>query len=318
MSGVFLDYDSVNRGDLDASALQAALPGVQLYGASTPAQILQRVAAAQVICVNKALVSREVMQAAPNLRLIAIAATGSNNIDLAQARERGIAVCNIRHYCTQSVAQHVWGVILALTHHLREFSLAARDGRWARSAHFTLLEHPIRELRGLNLGIIGWGELGAAVARIGEAFGMHILIANRPGTPRRAGRLDLPDLLRQADVLSLHCPLTAATQGLIGAAELALMKRDALLINTARGALLDSQAMVEALRAGRLGGAGIDVLALEPPGSGEPLLRADIPHLLLTPHIAWSAREARQRCLDEVAANIRDFFAGGQRGRLTL
>jgi glycerate dehydrogenase len=259
-----------------------------------------------------------VMEHAPRLQLIALAATGSNNIDHRCARERGIAVCNIRDYCTDSVAQHVWGAILNLTHHLREYAQLAQNGAWARHAHFTMLDHPVRELRGLNLGIIGWGALGAAVARLGEAFGMRILIANRAGGTALPGRLDLPDLLRAADIVSLHCPLNDATRGLIGREQLALMKRDALLINTARGGLVDSQALAGALRAGTIAGAAIDVLNQEPPVNGDPLLDAGIPNLLLTPHIAWAAREARQRCLAEMAANIRDFHAGGQRGRLNL
>jgi glycerate dehydrogenase len=181
-----------------------------------------------------------------------------------------------------------------------------------------MLDHPIRELRGRTLGIVGWGALGGAVARLGEAFGMRILIAQRKGGEPRPGRVTLPELLRAADIISLHCPLTEATRGLIGAPELALMKNDALLVNTARGGLVDSRALADALRGGHIGGAAIDVLTQEPPVNGDPLLDPGIPNLLLTPHIAWAAREARQRCLEEMAANIRDFFNGGQRGRLNL
>lgn len=319
MPNVFLDYASISRGDLNAGPLQRALPDIVLHGYSDPHQVLERAAAAEVVCVNKAIISREVMQSAPRLRLIALAATGSNNIDHAAARERDIAVCNVRNYCSVSVAQHVWGIILSLTHHLREYSRLAVDGSWTAAEHFTMLNHPVRELNGLNLGIVGWGELGAAVARVGEAFGMRILISRRKdGADTRPGRLALPELLRQADIISLHCPLTDATRGLIGAAELALMKPQAILINTARGALIDSHALADSLRAGRIGGAGIDVLAQEPPVHGDPLLDPGIPNLLLTPHIAWAAREARQRCIEEMAANIRDYFAGGQRGRLHL
>ncbi len=318
MPSVFLDYDTVSRGDLDPQVLQDALPDLVFHGTSDPQQVRERSADARVICVNKALIGREVMEHAPRLELIALAATGSNNIDHRCARERGIAVCNIRDYCTDSVAQHVWGAILTLTHHLGEYAQLARNGAWARHAHFTMLDYPVRELRGRNLAIIGWGALGAAVARLGEAFGMRILIANRAGSAALPGRLDLPDLLRAADIVSLHCPLNDATRGLIGREQFALMKRDALLINTARGGLVDSRALADALRAGTIGGAAIDVLNQEPPVNGDPLLDAGIPNLLLTPHIAWSAREARQRCLAEMAANIRDFYAGGQRGRLNL
>ncbi len=318
MKSVFLDYQTVSNGDLDPQPLQAVLPGIALYDDSDDRQILERVAGAEVVLVNKAIIDRAVMQAAPNLKLIALSATGSNNIDVRFAKERGVAVCNIRGYCTSSVAQHVWGCILTLTHHLREYSQLALDGSWVEGSSFTMLNHSIRELHGRHLGIVGWGELGSAVAKAGEAFGMRILVANRKGGGAKPGRLDLHALLRLADVVSLHCPLTDATRGMIGAAELAMMKPDALLINTARGALVDSAALAAALRAGSLGGAGIDVLAQEPPVDGDALLEPGVPNLLLTPHIAWAAKEARQRCLEEMAANIRDFFQGGQRGRVIL
>ena len=318
MNSVFLDYQTVSNGDLDPRPLQEVLPGLVLYNNSDEGEILQRTADAEVVLVNKAIIDRAVIEAAPRLKLIALSATGSNNIDVRYARERGIAVCNIRGYCTNSVAQHVWGSILLLTHHLREFSELAQGGSWASGSNFTMLNFSIRELHGRTLGIVGWGELGSAVAKVGEAFGMRVVIANRKGAAPKAGRLDLDELLRAADVVSLHCPLTEATRGMIGAEQLALMKPDALLINTARGALIDTAALAAALRAGQLGGAGIDVLAQEPPVDGDPLLDPGIPNLLLTPHIAWAAKEARQRCLAEMAANIRDFYRGGQRGRVIV
>jgi glycerate dehydrogenase len=215
------------------------------------------------------------------------------------------------------VAQHVLAVMLLLTHRLREYGRLAIDGSWRASPQFTALDYPIRELKGRVLGIVGCGALGRAVAEAAQAaLGMRIMIANRPGGTREPGRLDLHELLPQTDVLSLHCPLTPATQNMISARELALMKPDALLINSARGGLIDSAALVEALRAGRIGGAAIDVLPQEPPVEGNPLLAPDLPNLIVTPHIAWSAREARQRCLDQMAANIEDFLRGGARNRV--
>ncbi len=169
---------------------------------------------------------------------------------------------------------------------------------------------------GRRLGILGYGTLGKGVAQVAQAFGMQVLVANRPGGTREPGRIDLDDLLPQVDVLSLHCPLSPATQGVIGAPQLARMKPDAVLVNTARGALVDSAALADALRGGRLGGAAIDVLPQEPPVDGNPLLAPDIPNLVVTPHIAWAAREARQRCIDEMAANVEDFRRGGRRGRV--
>jgi len=250
------------------------------------------------------------------LKLVALAATGTDNVDLITASMRGIAVCNVRAYCTASVVQHVWGLILSLAQHTAEFSRLSKDGSWAMDKAHAVLSYPIRELAGRIFGVVGWGELGRGAARVAEAFGMRVVIANRRGEALTLGRLDLEELLAVADIVSLHCPLTDSTRGLIGARELALMKRDALLINTARGALIDSEALAAALKAGRLAGAGIDVLPQEPPLNGDPLLDNQIPNLLVTPHIAWAAREARQRCIDEMAANIRDFRSGGRRGRV--
>jgi glycerate dehydrogenase len=191
-----------------------------------------------------------------------------------------------------------------------------QSGAWSRDERGTVLALPIRELQGRVFGVIGWGELGRGAARIAEAFGMRVVIADRTGAAPRPGRVSLEELLTMSDIVSLHCPLTDANRGLIGAPQLALMKPDALLINTARGGLVDSRALAEALKARRLAGAGLDVLAREPPPLDDPLLDPEVPNLLVTPHVAWAAREARQRCLDEMAANIRDFRSGGRRGRV--
>jgi glycerate dehydrogenase len=322
----FLDYATVSfNSDLDPSLLRRALPDIALHAVSTEAEIGPRIANAEVVLTNKLQITRARMESAPRLKLIALTATGTNNVDLAAARERGIAVCNIRDYCTASVAQHALGVLLLLTHKLREYGRAAVDGTWARSPQFTVLDYPIRELRDKTLGIVGYGALGRGFARAAEAaLGMRIAVAIRPGsTPaereqRVAGvtRIPLDELLATADVISLHCPLTPATTGLIGARELGLMKRDAVLINTARGALIDIAALADALREKRIGGAAIDVLPQEPPVDGSALLDPSLENLIVTPHIAWAAKEARQRALDELAANVADFYAGGRRGRV--
>jgi len=191
-----------------------------------------------------------------------------------------------------------------------------RDRAWSRNEVDTVLSHPIRELDGRIFGVVGWGELGRATARVAECFGMQVVIANRRGESPRSGRMELDRLLAVSDIVSLHCPLDDSTRGLIGRRELALMRPDALLINTARGALVDGFALRDALKAGRLGGAGIDVFAPEPPADEDPLLDPDIPNLILTPHVAWAAHEARQRCLDEMAENIKDFVRGGRRSRV--
>ncbi len=316
MRAVFLDYETVSTGDLDTSSLMEAVPGLQFYGSTDDSEIAARIADAKIVMLNKFVLSRKHMEAAGNLELICLAATGTDNVDLAAARERGIGVCNVRGYCSQSVAQQVWAMILSLTQHVADYDRLAKDGSWVRSEVFTVLSLPIRELAGRTFGVVGWGELGRAAAKAAEAFGMRVIIANRTGGAREAGRFDLDQLLAQSDVVSLHCPLTAATRNLIGARELALMKPGALLINTARGGLIDGTALAAALKAGRLGGAGIDVLSQEPPVNGDPLLDPGIPNLLLTPHIAWAAREARQRCLDDVAASVQDYLKGGRRARV--
>jgi glycerate dehydrogenase len=317
MRSIFLDYATVSLdGDLDPASLRRALPGIELCPRTAQADVAATLAGAEVVLVNKLRLSRDVIERTTTLRLVALAATGTNNVDLDAARERGVAVCNLRDYCTASVVQHVMGALLLLTHKLREYDALVRSGAWQRGEQFCLLDFPIRELTGRRLGIVGYGTLGKGVARAARAFGMEVLLARRPGGTAVAGRLDLDALLPAVDVLSLHCPLSAATQGMIGPAQLALMKPDAVLINTARGALVDSVALVAALRAGRLGGAAIDVLSQEPPVNGDPLLAGDIPNLLVTPHIAWAAREARQRCLDEMAANVEDYRRGGRRGRV--
>jgi glycerate dehydrogenase len=321
MRTLFLDYETVSNGDLDTSRLEQAAPDIRFYPLTDDKEIIERISDARIVLVNKIKLTRERLQAARELKLIAVAGTGTDGVDLAAATERGIAVCNVRGYCTASVVQHAWAMILSLTQHLSQYMRLATDGSWAEGSWvenetYAVLAHPIRELSGRVLGIVGWGTLGRGVAAVGEAFGMRTLVCNRPGAAPEPGRVSLDELLATADIVSLHCPSTPATRGLIGARELGLMKPDALLINTARGALVDGAALAQALREGRLAGAGIDVLPQEPPTDGDPLLDPGIPNLILTPHIAWAAREARQRCIDEMAANITDFLRGGRRGRV--
>jgi glycerate dehydrogenase len=318
MRTVFLDYATVSfQGDLDPAALQRAMPGLELRGHTAQQDVPAAMSGAGIVLLNKLRISRETIERSPGLKLLVLAATGTNNVDLEAARERGIGVCNLRDYCTASVVQHTLGVMLLLNQRLREYDQLVRSGAWQRGDQFCLLDYPLRELAGRRLGIVGYGALGKAVARAAAlALGMEVLVANRPGGKRQADRIDLDELLPQVDVLSLHCPLTPHTEGLLDAARLARMRPDALLVNTARGALVDSAALAAALRAGRLGGAAIDVLPREPPTGGDPLLAADIPNLIVTPHIAWAAREARQRCLDEMAANVEDYLRGGHRGRV--
>lgn len=319
---VFPDFATVSRGDLDLSALERPQLDLQLYDLTRPEELAARIAEAEILITNKLRLGAAELAAAPRLKLVCLAATGVNNVDLDAARARGIGVCNITAYCTASVVQHTYALILALTHHLGGYQRLLQEGAWRDAPQFCLLDYPIRELAGRKLGIVGYGELGRGVARAAPAFGLEVLVSERPGgmaggpTSVAADRLPFEAVLEQADILSLHCPLTDATRGLIDAAALARMRPDALLINTARGALVDSAALAAALRAGEIGGAGIDVLPQEPPVDGDPLLDPTIPNLIVTPHVAWAARESRQRALDEIAANIHSFLAGGRRGRV--
>lgn len=311
MRAVFLDSETLDRGDLDLDPMGAGGLELTLYPHTRPAQVAERIAGATIVILNKVKMDRALLAGAPGLKLICIAATGSDNVDLDAARDHGVAVCNIRDYCSASVSQHVFAMILGLTQQLADYDGLARGGDWQRHPQFCMLSRPQRELAGLTLGIVGHGTLGKAVATLGAALGMHLLVSARPGEhPPRAGRVPLEQLLSRSDVVSLHCPLTAETRHLISDAGLALMKPDALLINTARGALVDPHALARALKEGRLGGAGIDVLEEEPPVSGNPLLDPDIPRLIVTPHVAWAARQARQRAVDQIAETIAAFMAG--------
>lgn len=316
MKGIFLDYATVSNDDIDVSPLHAVLDELQLHDVTPRHEIGERVKNVDIILTNKCHIGAAEMDAAPSLKLIALAATGYNNIDIDAARTRNIAVSNIRAYCTPAVAQHVFTLMLALNQHLDGYRKLLADSAWKKAPQFTLLDFPFHELAGRTLGIIGHGELGKSVARIAEAFGMRVWIAEHKGREAREGRVHFETVLREADVISLHCPLTAATEKLIDANALSLMKPDAILINTARGAIVDEHALADALRNKVIGGAGIDVLSQEPPVDGNPLLSADIPNLIVTPHIAWAAVESRQRAIQQMADCVAAFRRGEKLNRI--
>ena len=308
--GVFLDKASLDRGELNFASLQSSLDKWQIHEVSSSDQVAERTRYAEVVVSNKVVLTAGHIAQAKNLKLICVAATGTNNVDLDAAQAHGVAVCNVRSYATPSVVQHVFALILNLSRHIPDYQQAIQKGRWQQSDQFCLLDFPIAELQEKVLGIVGYGELGQAVAKTAECFGMQVLIAQRPGSDSAsADRIPLYNLLSRVDILSLHCPLSNNTRNLIGKQELQLMKPDALLINTARGGIVNEEALAEALRDGKIGGAGIDVLSEEPPVEN-PLFAADLPNLILTPHIAWASRAARQRLLDQVADNITAFYAG--------
>ncbi|WP_372821521.1 2-hydroxyacid dehydrogenase [Pseudomonas parafulva] len=310
---VFLDHHSLDLGDLDLSALEQQFDSLQLHAASATEQVSERLQGASVVISNKVMLDAAALAANPQVKLILVAATGTNNVDLAAARAQGVTVCNCQGYGTPSVAQHTLALLLALATRLCDYQQAVKDGAWAKASQFCLLDFPIVELEGKTLGLLGHGELGGAVARLAEAFGMRVLSGQIPGRPARADRLALDELLPQVDALTLHCPLNEQTRHMIGARELALLKPGALVVNTARGGLIDEQALADALRSGHLGGAATDVLSVEPPVNGNPLLAADIPRLIITPHSAWGAVESRQRIVGQLAENAQAFFAGQPR-----
>jgi glycerate dehydrogenase len=312
--GVFLDRMTVDAQDLDFAQLDAVL-AFEYFPLTGKDQLFERLQQADVAMTNKTLLDADALRES-RLKLICVAATGTNNVDLQTAEQLGIAVCNVRAYATASVVQHVFALLLNLQTRLQDVDHAVREGQWSRSPYFCLLDFPVNELAGQTLGIVGYGELGQGVARIAEAFGMRVMIARRDADDDRLGRIDLHEMLPQVDVLSLHCPLTETTRGLIGGKELALMKSSAFLINTARGAIVDQAALLEALDNNQIAAAGIDVLDPEPPPVDHPLLTAQPKNLLITPHVAWASRQARQRVIDEIAQNIAAFMRGEKRNRV--
>lgn len=310
MRGCFLDAGSM--GDhLDWSQLENTLDHWQWHHNSSADTLAERLAGVDIAVTNKVVLDAGTIAQADALKLICVAATGVNNVDLEAAAAHDIPVINVTGYATPAVSQHVLALMLAFATRWRDYDAAVKRGDWSRSEFFCLLDYPIEELAGKTLGLVGYGELGAAVAGLAEAFGMTVQVSERPGASRiRDSRVAFDDMLSTADFISLHCPLTAETRNLIDADRLARMKPSAFLINTARGGIVDSLALIDALRGGAIGGAAVDVLDAEPPAADHPLLATDIPNLIVTPHSAWGSRGARQRALDQIATNIRDFQSG--------
>jgi len=308
---VFLDRDSL-IANVRPPAFEHAW---QDYPATAPHEVVERLRGASVAVTNKVPLRADAIAQLPDLKLVAVAATGTDNVDLAACRERGIAVCNIRDYSLVSVPEHTFALMLAVRRSLKAYARDVAAGRWQQSTRFCLLDHPIGDLAGSRLGIVGYGALGRRVAEIGRAFGMEIVVSSRsPVSARRDQwrpmQLPLSSLLMTADVVSLHLPLTDETRHMIGAAELARMKKSAILINTARGGLVDEAALAEALTKGTIAGAGFDVLSKEPPLPDNPLLQLDLPNFILTPHVAWASAGAMQTLADMLVENIDAWAAG--------
>ncbi|MFH0783986.1 MAG: D-2-hydroxyacid dehydrogenase [Pseudomonadota bacterium] len=307
MNAVFLDCEGLDEFSFDGLAGEcSALP---LFQTTAPGEVAARIAGTELVILNKVRITRDHLLGAPSVRLICVAATGTDIVDLEAASDLGVTVCNCRSYGTDSVVQHVFAAILALHTNLLSYHKAVKDGRWQKARQFCFLDFPIIELKGKVLGIVGYGNLGRAVADIAQAFGMKIIIARRPGGPPD-DRPTLAEILPEIDILTLHCPLTDHTRHLIDSRALALMKPTAFLINAARGGIVDEAALAEALRSGKIAGAAVDVLSSEPPRQGNPLLDPLLTNLIITPHIAWASREARQRILDQTTENIKSFKIG--------
>jgi glycerate dehydrogenase len=304
---VFLDRDSL--------LANVRSPGFdhmwREYPATAPGEVVERLRGASIAITNKVPLRAEAIAQLPDLKLVAVAATGTDNVDLAACRERGIVVSNIRDYSLVSVPEHCFALILALRRNLRAYTNDVEAGRWEQSTRFCLLDHPIADLAGSRLGIVGYGALGRKVAALGRAFGMQVCVTARaPLNEPDVTQLPLDQLLATCDVISLHLPLTEQTRHMIGARELASMKRTAILVNTARGGLVDEAALADALTRGVIAGAGFDVLGKEPPVPDNPLLRLRLPNFILTPHVAWASGGAMQTLADMLIDNIEAWEAG--------
>jgi len=309
MKIVVLDGYTLNPGDLSWDELKALGP-CEVHDRTPPDQVVGRAKDAEIVLTNKTVLDAAVLRQLPRLKYIGVLATGYNVVDIQAARERHIPVTNIPTYGTPSVAQMVFAHLLELTQHVAHHAGTVRDGRWTKSADFCYWDFPLIELKGLTMGIVGYGRIGRETGAIARAFGMKLLaveLAPRPEGPE-AEFVSLDELFRRSDVVSLHCPLTAETKGLINAQRLSLMKKTAFLINTSRGPLVEEQALADALNSGRIAGAGLDVLAVEPPPADHPLLKAKNCHI--TPHIAWATRAARERLMKTAVDNVRCFLAG--------
>lgn len=312
MQGVFLDSQTLDQPDVDFSVLTSTLDDWKLYNHTSARAVASRIQTADIIVTNKTSLSEKVLAKAERLRCICIAATGSDHVDITAAKKRGITVCNVLDYSTASVVQHAIGLLIELASKISAYDDLTKQGAWVNNKYFCLNTYKTMELSGKTLGIVGYGRIGQGVAKVATALGMNVLVAQRPGQSL-PDRIPLPDLLPMVDVLSLHCPLTPQTQHLMNEANIARMKKGALLLNVSRGKLIDEVALSKALLSEHLGGAALDVSSQEPPKANSPLLSQPIPRLVMTPHVAWSTQEAKQRLLREVANNIRSFLAGNPR-----
>ncbi len=288
------------------------------YAETRAHEVLERLRGASIAICNKLPLREAELEQLPELQFIAVAATGVDNIDLEYCRRRGLPVSNVRNYARHSVPEHVLMLMLALRRNLLAYRADVKRGEWQRAEQFCLLTHTIRDLHGSVLGVVGYGALGQSVAEMARSLGMRVLVSERKGVRSvREGRTPFEEVLSRSDVLTLHCPLTAETRNLIDAEELGLMQPGSILINTARGGLVNEAALTSALKAGSIAGAGFDVLMVEPPRGGNPLLELDQPNFIITPHTAWASREAMQTLADQLVDNLEAFARGAPQNLVT-
>jgi glycerate dehydrogenase len=308
---VVLDGHTLNPGDLSWQELEA-LGRCLVHDRTPPAKVVERAAGADLILTNKTVLTREQIAACPRVRYIGVLATGYNIVDIQAARERNIPVTNVPTYGTRSVAQMTMALLLELTQRVGHHAQTVREGRWSQCPDFCYWDYPLIELDGLTFGIVGYGRIGQAVAEMARTFGLRVVVAaserRKSTTDAKTPVLELDELFRVSDVVSLHCPLTPETRDLVNERRLGLMKPSAFLLNTSRGPLVNEAALAAALNEGRLAGAGLDVLAVEPPHAGSPLFNAR--NCFITPHIAWATRAARARLMETAIANVKAFLAG--------
>lgn len=311
MKILVLDGFALNPGDLSWNGIKK-LGTTVVYDRTEQARIISRIGDAEVVLVNKCPISRETMDACPNLKLICVTATGYNTVDVQAAKEKGILVCNVPTYATESVTQHVFAMLLAIANHISEHAQSVRAGEWQKASDFTYRKFPTFELAGQTMGIIGMGRIGQSVANVAKAFGMKVLCYSKEAKPELEDEqlkfVSFEELLANSDIISLHCPLTEQTKNMICRESIAKMKRGVIIINTARGEIINEMDLANALASGKVAYAAIDVLSEEPPVHGSPLLEQS--RCLVTPHIAWAPLQARRRCMQIVEDNIRAFQEG--------
>lgn len=316
MKGIFLDTATINNSDMDMSGIRSVLTELQLNNFTDQEDVLQQIKGKQLVISNKVILNKKILQFSKDLQLICIAATGINNIDIKTAITNDIVVCNVEGYANESVAQHVFGLIISLLRNFPAYKIALNNKEWHKSQSFSLLGYNIENLNNKTLGIIGYGTLGRAIEKMAHCFGMKVILAEHKNISLervRTGRVLFETVLEHSDIITLHCPLTIDTKNLISTDQFQKMKSSSILINTARGGVVDEIALLAALQSGMIAGAGIDVLEQEPPTSQSILLQetaSNLDNLIVTPHIAWASRQSRQKLLDKITQNIKHFISG--------